>query len=243
MLSLVQFARGRAAIAEERFSDAYDEIRRIFDPADIRHHPYVRVWAVADLVDAAVHGDGDVEETQLFLAQLESLAATTGAAFLRSQLSYARPLLAGDDQAESLFKAALAGELERWPCFRGRMLLAYGGWLRRQVRVSESQAQLRAAEETFAALGSVTLCERAQKELRATGETARRRTPGAWAQLTPQELQIAQMAAAGLTNREIGQKLYLSHRTIEYHLHRIFPKLGIAARSQLRDVISEQALV
>jgi DNA-binding NarL/FixJ family response regulator len=88
----------------------------------------------------------------------------------------------------------------------------------------------------------VRLAERARQELRATGETVRKRTPDAWAQLTPQELQIAQMAATGLTNRQIGQRLYLSHRTVAYHLYRIFPKLAISARSQLRDVISEQVL-
>ena len=79
--------------------------------------------------------------------------------------------------------------------------------------------------------------ERARQELRASGETSRRRTPDAWDELTPQELQIAQMAAAGLTNREIGERLYLSHRTIGSHLYRIFPKLGITSRAELRDAV------
>jgi DNA-binding NarL/FixJ family response regulator len=79
--------------------------------------------------------------------------------------------------------------------------------------------------------------ERARQELRASGETSRRRTPDAWDELTPQELQIAQLAAAGLTNREIGERLYLSHRTIGSHLYRIFPKLGVTSRSELRDAV------
>jgi DNA-binding NarL/FixJ family response regulator len=96
---------------------------------------------------------------------------------------------------------------------------------------------LRAAREAFDALGAAGWGERARQELRASGETSRRRTPDAWDELTPQELQIAQLAAAGLTNREIGERLYLSHRTIGSHLYRIFPKLGVTSRSELRDAV------
>jgi DNA-binding NarL/FixJ family response regulator len=92
---------------------------------------------------------------------------------------------------------------------------------------------LRAAVEGFDALGVIPWSQRARQQLRATGETSRPRTLGACDQLTPQELQIAQMAADGLTNREIGQKLYLSHRTVGSHLYRIFPKLDITSRAQL----------
>ena len=119
------------------------------------------------------------------------------------------------------------------------MVLAYGTWLRRRRRVAESRSPLRGAAEAFGALGFVVLAERAQQELRASGETPRRRRIDPRDQLTPQGLQIARMAADGLTNREIGQKLYLSHRTVGSHLYRIFPKLGVTARSQLRDAIDE----
>ena len=97
--------------------------------------------------------------------------------------------------------------------------------------MAESRAPLRAARELFDGLG---FAADAEKELRASGETSRQRTPDAWDQLSPQELQIARMAAEGLTNREIGQKLYLSHRTVGSHLYRMFPKLGISSRGQLR---------
>ena len=116
-------------------------------------------------------------------------------------------------------------------------LLAYGAWLRRRRRLADSRAPLRAARESFDALGAVRWGDRARQELRASGETSRRRTPDAWDELTPQELQIAQMAAAGLTNREIGERLYLSHRTIGSHLYRIFPKLGVTSRAELRDAV------
>jgi DNA-binding NarL/FixJ family response regulator len=107
--------------------------------------------------------------------------------------------------------------------------------------MTESRAPLREAVTTFDALGLLRYAERARRELRASGETVRRRAPGAWAQLSPQELQIAQLAADGLSNREIGERLYLSHRTVESHLYRLFPKLGVTSRAQLRDALSPAA--
>jgi DNA-binding NarL/FixJ family response regulator len=112
-------------------------------------------------------------------------------------------------------------------------------WLRRQRRGADARGLLRAARETFDALGAVPWGQLARQELRATGETSRGRTPDVLEQLTPQELQIAQMAASGLSNREIGQTLYLSHRTIGSHLYRIFPKLRVASRSELRDALPD----
>jgi DNA-binding NarL/FixJ family response regulator len=116
--------------------------------------------------------------------------------------------------------------------------LAYGEWLHKQRQNSAARAPLRAATETFDALGVIPWSERARQLLRATGGTSRPRTPEARDQLSPQELQIAQMAADGMSNREIGQKLYLSHRTISSHLYRVFPKLGITSRTELRHALS-----
>jgi DNA-binding NarL/FixJ family response regulator len=103
--------------------------------------------------------------------------------------------------------------------------------------VAESRTPLRAARDAFDALGAEAWGERARQELRASGETSRHRTPEARDELTPQELQIAQMAAQGLTNREIGQQLYLSHRTVGSHLYRVFPKLRITSRGQLAGAL------
>jgi DNA-binding NarL/FixJ family response regulator len=122
------------------------------------------------------------------------------------------------------------------------MLLWYGRWLRRQRRVAESRAPLRAARDLFDALNLPELAESARQELRASGETSRRRIPEARDQLTPQELQIARMAAQGLSNREIGQRLYLSHRTVGSHLYRTFPKLGVTSRAQLSSVLDGESL-
>ena len=106
--------------------------------------------------------------------------------------------------------------------------------------MTQSRAPLREAVETFDALGLLLYAERARRELRASGERVRSRVPEGWAQLSPQELQIAQLAAEGLSNREIGEQLYLSHRTVESHLYRLFPKLGVTSRAQLRDALEMQ---
>jgi DNA-binding NarL/FixJ family response regulator len=111
--------------------------------------------------------------------------------------------------------------------------LSYGKWLRRQRRISESRAPLRDARDSFDAMGCAAWADQARSELRASGEASRRRDPSARDQLTAQELHIAQLAAQGLSNREIGQRLYLSHRTIGTHLYRVFPKLGVSSRGEI----------
>jgi DNA-binding CsgD family transcriptional regulator len=239
MLALVQFARGRGAVAHQLYDDGYVQLRRVLDPNDVAYHPFVGGWALADLIEAAVYTERR-EEADRYLTHLESLAVKTTASYLRATLAYARAVAANAaDEAEALYQAALSSDLRNWPCFRGRLLLSYGRWLRRQRRVAESRAPIRTARESFDALGFHGLSETARRELRASGETSVRRTPDARDQLTSQELQIAEMAATGLSNREIGQKLYLSHRTVESHLYRIFRKLGITSRGQLRLALPE----
>jgi DNA-binding CsgD family transcriptional regulator len=237
MLALPAFARGRLALANERFAEAYEHLVRIFDPASVAFHSFARGWALADLADAAVRGAGDLDLVRGYLGEWDQVATETGAPHLRVQLAYAAAILAPDAAAERHFRAAIAAGKTDWPFYVARSQLAYGEWLRRHRRMTQSRAPLREAAETFDALGLLRYAERARRELRASGETVRRREPGAWAQLSPQELQIAQLAADGLSNREIGEQLYLSHRTIESHLYRLFPKLGITSRTQLRDAL------
>ena len=154
------------------------------------------------------------------------------------QVAYAAAILAADAVAERHFRAAIESAQADWPFYVARTQLAYGVWLRRRRRMTQSRAPLREAAETFDALGLLRYAERARRELRASGERIRSRVPGGWAQLSPQELQIAQLAAEGLSNREIGEQLYLSHRTVESHLYRLFPKLGVTSRAQLRDALN-----
>jgi DNA-binding CsgD family transcriptional regulator len=152
-------------------------------------------------------------------------------------VNYSRPLLAADSEAEAAYEEALAADqLAAWPFERARLQHAYGTWLRRQRRVVESRPMLRAAAETFDALGARPWADRSRAELRASGERVRRH-PDARDRLTPQELQIAQLGADGLSNREIGERLFLSPRTISTHLYRIFPKLGITGRAELSRVL------
>lgn len=239
VLAGVQVARGAVALDRGLHEAAWDHLVRLSDPADPAHHPVVRTFAVGDLVEAAVHS-GHRSEVEPIVADLEAIAGRTSSPVLLVGLRYGRALLAPEHEAEDLFSAALAADLSAWPFARARLQLAHGAWLRRRRRAAESRAPLRAARDTFDALGAAAWGDRARSELRASGEQSRPRTPEAREQLSPQELLIAQLAAQGLTNREIGARLYLSHRTVGTHLHRIFPKLGITSRVALRAAIGPE---
>jgi DNA-binding CsgD family transcriptional regulator len=215
-----------------RYLDAYQRLRPIFMPGDLAYHPMSRALSAAYFADAALHS-GNRDEARWLLREVEAAAAKTPAQAVRHHARYARAVLAGEEEAEALFQAALSDDLGHWPFSRARLQLAYGAWLRRQRRIAESRVHLRAARDAFDALGVIPYGERARQELRASGETSRRRTANTWDHLTSQELQIARMAAEGLSNREIGEQLYLSHRTVSTHLYRIFPKLGITSRNEL----------
>jgi DNA-binding CsgD family transcriptional regulator len=119
-----------------------------------------------------------------------------------------------------------------------RAHLVYGEWLRRENRRLDAREQLRLAHDMFSEMGVPGFAARARRELAGTGETARKRTDDTRADLTAQEAQIAQFASEGLTNPEIGAKLFLSPRTIEWHLRRVYPKLGVSSRKELRAVLS-----
>ncbi|GAB3046570.1 LuxR family transcriptional regulator [Intrasporangium mesophilum] len=237
LLALVAFARGRTALAGDRQAEAYAELLRIFTPADVAYQPFVRGWALADLTEAAVHGDGDLDLVRGHLREWQDIASATGAQSLQVQLAYAKALLE-DAGAPERFELAVRRAAGDSPYHLARAQLAYGEWLRRQGRNTAARVPLRAAAQVFDALGQRVSSGRALRELRATGERARQRVPEAWTQLSPQELQIAQLAAEGLSNRQIGERLYLSHRTIGAHLYNLFPKLGISSRAQLRDALA-----
>lgn len=239
--ALVQQARGLCALAEGRYAAAFDHLHRMFVSTDSAYHPVICCWALADLVEAAVHS-GHEKEVHAVVSNMEQLGAATQFPYLQMNLLFARPLLAAEDHAEALFQTALLAEnMAHYPFLRARLHLAYGAWLRRQRRVAESRAPLRTAIETFDALRAQPWGARARQELRASGETNRHRVPEARSQLSPQELQIAQLAAVGLSNREIGQRIFLSHRTVGFHLYRIFPKLGITSRAELRAALGNLA--
>jgi DNA-binding CsgD family transcriptional regulator len=237
VLSVVQLARGLTALGAGRYDDAYVQLRRMFTASDPAHHSMESCWAIGNLAEAAIRS-GHRDEARAIVDRLEPLSARTPSPWFHVALRHAQALLADDAYAGARFQAALAADLTRWPFDRARLLLAHGAWLRRQRRVAESRTPLRAARDSFDALGLVSWGERARQELRASGETSRARVRETWHELTAQELQIARMAAEGLTNREIGQQLYLSHRTVGAHLRGIFPKLGVASRRHLAGALA-----
>ncbi|MBN6041046.1 AAA family ATPase [Amycolatopsis sp. 195334CR] len=234
VLATVQLARGVLALSEGRFDDAFAQLSRVLDPADPAYQLALRAYFLPELTEAAVRS-GQTGAMRDVLRTLTPFAGTSPA--LDIGLRYAHAVL---ESTEDAFTAALRADLVGWPAERGRLHLAFGEWLRRQRRVVESRAHLRTAREAFDALGMAAWGERARRELRSAGESSPNRDPDARERLTPHELSIAQLAATGLTNREIGQQLYLSHRTVGTHLQRIFPKLGVNSRTELAKALGER---
>jgi DNA-binding CsgD family transcriptional regulator len=231
--------RALAALGASRHADAFQIAERLFDPTDAAYHRVMRCWVVGDLAEAAVN-IGQADHALARLAEVEAAAGTDPETWVALQLRYARAILATDPEiAAARFEAALSVDLARWRFDRARLLLSYGRWLRRERRVTDSRSPLRAARDIFDTLSCAAWGDQARRELRASGESSRRRDPAHRDNLTAQELQIAQLAAEGLSNREIGQKLFVSPRTVSTHLYRIYPKLGISARSHLAAALSD----
>ena len=152
-------------------------------------------------------------------------------------------LLSEDADAEELYREAIdrLSRTQLRPDL-ARAHLLYGEWLRRQGQRLDAREQLRTAHEMFATIGMEAFAERARRELLATGEKARRRTVETQDHLTPQEAQIAQLASDGLTNPDIGARLFLSARTVEWHLGKVFTKLGVSSRKELSAVLPKAGL-
>jgi DNA-binding CsgD family transcriptional regulator len=160
-------------------------------------------------------------------------AAAAGTPWARGTRALADALV---DDAESDYQEAVAQfAASRHTLSLARARLLYGEWLRRANRRGAAREQLRPAYEAFSTMGAEGFAERAGRELTATGETVRKRSTGTGGELTGQESQIARLAAAGRTNPEIGAVLFLSPRTVEWHLRKIFTKLGITSRRELPD--------
>jgi DNA-binding CsgD family transcriptional regulator len=228
-IAFARFGRIFAALGAGRRRDAYEAAERLFDPASPAHHPIIACWLIGDLAEAALHTER-INEARARVKQVEAGSGDIPGTCIAVGLLHARALLTENpEEAAGRFDEALGTDLTGWPVQRARLLLAYGQWLRRQHRIAESRTPLRDARYAFDAMGCAAWGDQARRELRASGESSRRRDLAPQDQLTAQELQIAQLAAQGLSNRDIAQRLYLSHRTIGTHLYRIFPKLGITA--------------
>ena len=226
---------GLAALALGEHQRALEHLRQVVEPGDPSYHFGLRYAVVGDLAEAA-RGAGRLPEVRDLIEQLlRDMAPSTPGLSIAAR--HARLMLAPDGHAEAELSAALAADLSAWPLARARLLLANGAWLRRRRRPVAAREPLRGARELFDALGIVGWSARARAELEATGEASAESRPAAWSTLTPQECQIAQLAAAGMTNSEIGEQLLISRRTVGSHLYHLFPKLGVTARSQLADAL------
>jgi DNA-binding CsgD family transcriptional regulator len=234
-------ALGMAAFVAGDHADAYEQLRatftRDFRPAPVHYH--ASLYYLGDLAAAAVRaGRGD--DARTVVDAVEHSLEPDRSPRLAAVLHRAAALLSDSDDAEDHFRAALAGSaVDCWPFEKALTQLDFGEWLRRRRRSAEARPHLNAALECFQRLDARPWADRTAAELRAAGAPATT-TPSAAGELTAQERQIAELAAQGLTNRDIAARLYLSPRTVGYHLHKIFPKLGIRARAQLRDALSQE---
>jgi DNA-binding CsgD family transcriptional regulator len=196
-------------------------------------HPYMALNSAPDLVEACVRTNRE-ETAQTAFAMLEGFARRGAPNWALGLAARCRALLATDSEVERNFEEALRLHADaNRPFDRARTQLLYGEFLRRERRRTDAREHLRAAVEAFEDLGAAHWEERARAELRASGETSRKRDASTLADLTPQELQIARLVAEGSSNKEVAAQLFLSPRTVEYHLRKIFMKLGISSRSEL----------
>jgi len=173
----------------------------------------------------------------LELGHLSAHTQASGTEWALGVEARCRALLSDDESRYQESLERLARSRATRELARSRLL--YGEWLRRAGRRVDARGQLRTAHEMFTRMGAAAFAERARRELSATGETARRRTDDTLDQLTTQESQVARLAAQGHTNPEIGALLFISPRTVEYHLHKVYPKLGISSRRELRRALPE----
>jgi DNA-binding CsgD family transcriptional regulator len=225
-VALLDLARGAPAQAASRLSAL-----RGAPPGEA--HPFFVLMSTPELVEADLQ-TGDAARAAADFAPLDTFAQPGAPLWALGFAARCRALLADGETAEHEFETAvqLMSDAKR-PFEKARAQLLYGQFLRRQRRRADARTQLRAAVQGFERMGAEPWAERARGELRATGETARKRDPSTAVQLTPQEMQIARLVGEGCSNKDVATQLFLSPRTVEYHLAKIFTKLGIASRADL----------
>ena len=195
---------------------------------------------MGELIEAATR-TGNAERARQALARLEEQTEASDADWALGIRAQSRALLSEGEAAERSYQEAIDRlRRTRLRPHLARARLLYGEWLRRANRRVDARAELRAAHELFESIGMEAFAERARSELLATGERVRKRTAETRDELTPQERQIARLARDGLSNPEIGAQLFLSPRTVEWHLRKVFGKLGVRSRRELRKVMSSR---
>jgi DNA-binding CsgD family transcriptional regulator len=230
-------ARGLAALGRCEFEDAYRQVSRISPPGVLASHVPHALFVLLDLVEAAVH-TGRSREAVAHVAAMREAHLESLSSRLALVVAASAAIAASDDSALDLFQAALAlPGIDRWQFDLARVRLAYGERLRRHRAMVDARVQLKAALTIFERLGARPWIQRTVGEMRASGLTKPRAGEDVLDRLTPQELEVVTLAASGLTNRQIAERLFLSDRTVGGHLHRAFPKLHVATRAALRDAL------
>ena len=243
VLHALHQAAGLAALGRGRYDEAFRRLALISPPGTLAPHAPRALATCLDLVEAALRSGRRTEaRAHAAVLRAEGIAALSPRLAL---LVAASGALVEDDDAvavAALERAVELPEIEHWPFDQARVHLALGERLRRSPAPAEARTPLRTALATFERLGARPWAERARAELLATGQTRAGPDDGPHRELTAQERQIAELAAGGLTNRQIGARLYLSHRTVGSHLHHVFPKLGISSRAALRDALNRSRM-
>jgi DNA-binding CsgD family transcriptional regulator len=233
-LGLVGYATAVLHNGLGRYQDALDGARRACEQDDLGFFG----WALAELVEAAARSDEPGIATDA-LKQLEERTSAAGTDWALGILARSRALLTGGPAAETRYREAIEHlERSRIAVDLGRAHLLYGEWLRSENRRKDARVQLRSAHEMFDRFGAAGFDRRARSELADAGETVRRHHASKLDLLTAQEAQIARLAGEGLTNPQIGAQLFLSPHTIEWHLRKVFKKLGISSRRQLEETLA-----
>jgi DNA-binding CsgD family transcriptional regulator len=213
-----------------RYQEAFAAAQRACEHEDLGFYG----WCLVELIEAGARS-GETESAHAGLEKLEALAHASETEWVLGVLARSRALLGDDETPEQNYQEAIE-RLGRTSIavHLARAHLVYGEWLRREHRRVDAREQLGIAHEMFSRMGAEAFAERARRELLATGEKTRKRAAGSGDGLTAQEAQIAALAGAGLTNQEIGAQLFISAHTVEWHLRKVFTKLGIRSRRQLR---------
>ncbi len=235
MLTFAEHARAVLHNGLAQYAAALENAER----ASAQDELHVSVWSLPELVEAAARTD----KPELAADALERLCQRTQVAGTEWALGIearSRALLSEGAIAEGLYREAIdrLGR-SRVALERARARLLYGEWLRRRGRRVDAREQLRSAHASFLEMGAGAFGQRAIRELLATGETARKRTVETRDELTAHEARIARMARDGASNQDIAMQLFVSRKTVEYHLHKVFTKLGISTRHQLEHVLPE----
>jgi DNA-binding CsgD family transcriptional regulator len=233
----VQYGRWATAILNNGLGRYEQALAAARDATEELPELFLAARALPELIEASTRTD-QIELGVTALERLEQVTATARTDWALGVAARSRALLADGDAAEGSYREAV-DRLRRTKLRPelARAHLVYGEWLRRHNRRSDAREQLRAAHDLFDAIGMEAFGERARRELLATGETVRKRRDDTRTDLTPQEKHIARLARDGRTNSEIGAELYISARTVEWHLRKVFTKLGISSRKGLRDAL------